>query len=103
MSAARYALLKIQDLPPHVKNWRPQILLMVKCNVNGFEQTLTENENLDFNVQVEKANSFAIASQLKDSRGLFLSASVIQGDHLKFWNIAKKCKNVYIINKYLIF
>ena len=94
MSAARYALLKIQDLPPHVKNWRPQILLMVKCNVNGFEQTLTENENLDFNVQVEKANSFAIASQLKKGRGLFVSASVIQGDYLELSNLAKTCKKV---------
>lgn len=32
MSAARYALLKLEQAPPHVKNWRPQILIFVKCN-----------------------------------------------------------------------
>ena len=31
MSAARFALLKLEQAPPHVKNWRPQILIFVKC------------------------------------------------------------------------
>ena len=30
MSAARFALLKLEEGPPHVKNWRPQLLILVK-------------------------------------------------------------------------
>lgn len=32
MSAARFALLKLEDGPPHVKNWRPQILILLKLD-----------------------------------------------------------------------
>jgi hypothetical protein len=32
MSAARYALLRLEEGPPHVKNWRPQILILLKLN-----------------------------------------------------------------------
>lgn len=32
MSAARFALLKLEDGLPHVKNWRPQILILLKLN-----------------------------------------------------------------------
>lgn len=30
MSAARFALLRLEEGPPHVKNWRPQLLVLVK-------------------------------------------------------------------------
>ena len=32
MSSARYALLRLNDGPPHTKNWRPQILLLAKLD-----------------------------------------------------------------------
>ena len=32
MSAARYALLKLEEGPPHVKNWRPQLLILHKVD-----------------------------------------------------------------------
>lgn len=32
MSAARYALLRLEEGPPHVKNWRPQLLILLKLN-----------------------------------------------------------------------
>lgn len=30
LSAARYSLLRLEEGPPHTKNWRPQILILVK-------------------------------------------------------------------------
>ena len=32
MSAARFALLRLEEGPPHVKNWRPQILILLKLD-----------------------------------------------------------------------
>lgn len=32
LSAARYSLLRLEEGPPHTKNWRPQILALVKLN-----------------------------------------------------------------------
>jgi len=32
MSAARFALLRLEEGPPHVKNWRPQLLILLKLN-----------------------------------------------------------------------
>jgi len=34
MSAARFALLRLEDGPPHVKNWRPQLLILLKFAQN---------------------------------------------------------------------
>lgn len=30
LSAARYSLLRLEDGPPHTKNWRPQLLILAK-------------------------------------------------------------------------
>ncbi|KAF8783120.1 Solute carrier family 12 member 4 like protein [Argiope bruennichi] len=32
LSAARYSLLRLEEGPPHTKNWRPQILVLCKLN-----------------------------------------------------------------------
>ena len=32
MSAARFALLRLEEGPPHVKNWRPQLLILLKLD-----------------------------------------------------------------------
>jgi hypothetical protein len=34
MSAARFALLRLEEGEPHVKNWRPQLLVLVKLGDN---------------------------------------------------------------------
>lgn len=30
LSAARFSLLRLEEGPPHTKNWRPQILILAK-------------------------------------------------------------------------
>jgi solute carrier family 12 (potassium/chloride transporter), member 4/6 len=32
LSAARYSLLRLDEEPPHTKNWRPQALVLAKLN-----------------------------------------------------------------------
>lgn len=34
MSAARFALFRLEEGPPHVKNWRPQLLVLLKFDEN---------------------------------------------------------------------
>lgn len=66
MSAARFALLKLEEGPPHVKNWRPQLLILVKMG-----------ETMD--QKYRKLLTFS--SQLKAGRGLTLIGTVLEGKH----------------------
>ena len=34
MEAARLSLLKLEERPPHTKNWRPQLLVLVRLDQN---------------------------------------------------------------------
>ena len=34
LSAARYSLLRLEEGPPHTKNWRPQIIILSKLTVD---------------------------------------------------------------------
>lgn len=66
LTAARYSLLRLEEGPPHTKNWRPQILILAK---------LTE----DYVPKYRKLFSFA--TQLKAGKGLTVCVSVIPGDY----------------------
>jgi potassium/chloride transporter 4/5/6 len=117
MSAARFALIKLEEHPPHVKNWRPQIMLLAKCNNNEnsqenqlskLKQQMSETEGVvqeggeaghedpfsEFNIEIEHPNAFAFGSQLKAGKGLFMCASVVQGNYLSNARLAKACKHV---------
>ncbi|XP_053401890.1 solute carrier family 12 member 6-like isoform X2 [Mercenaria mercenaria] len=64
MSAARYSLLRVQQGPPHTKNWRPQLLVLFK---------------LDDELQPKYSKMVEFASQLKAGKGLTLVTSVLEG------------------------
>ncbi|CAF4796550.1 unnamed protein product [Pieris macdunnoughi] len=65
LSAARYSLLRLEEGPPHTKNWRPQVLVLAKLNE-------------DLNPKYRKMLAFA--SQLKAGKGLTVCVSVLGGD-----------------------
>ncbi|KAK2580350.1 hypothetical protein KPH14_001246 [Odynerus spinipes] len=65
LSAARYSLLRLEEGPPHTKNWRPQILILSK---------LTDD------LVPKYRKLFAFASQLKAGKGLTICVSCIAGD-----------------------
>lgn len=54
LSAARFSLLRLEEGPPHTKNWRPQILILSK---------------LDSKLRVKYKRLFSLASQLKAGKG----------------------------------
>ncbi|KOC64788.1 Solute carrier family 12 member 6 [Habropoda laboriosa] len=68
LSAARYSLLRLEEGPPHTKNWRPQILILAK---------LTDD------LVPKYRKLFAFASQLKAGKGLTICVSCISGDYIQ--------------------
>ncbi|XP_072526754.1 solute carrier family 12 member 6-like [Salminus brasiliensis] len=67
LSAARYALLRLEEGPPHTKNWRPQLLVLLK---------------LDEDAHVKSPRLLTFASQLKAGKGLTIVGTVISGNFL---------------------
>lgn len=68
LTAARYSLLRLEEGPPHTKNWRPQIMILVKPT----------DENLP-----KYRKLFSFAAQLKAGKGLTMCVSVVPGDFTK--------------------
>lgn len=61
LSAARYSLLRLEQGPPHTKNWRPQVLVLAKLNnelmptyrkMLAFASQLKAGETFQFNFTV---------------------------------------------------
>ncbi|XP_057565940.1 solute carrier family 12 member 7 [Hippopotamus amphibius kiboko] len=67
LNAARYALLHVEHGPPHTKNWRPQVLVML---------------NLDAEQRVEHPRLLSFTAQLKAGKGLTIVGSVLEGTFL---------------------
>ncbi|XP_020043142.2 solute carrier family 12 member 7 isoform X3 [Castor canadensis] len=67
LNAARYALLRVEHGPPHTKNWRPQVLVML---------------NLDAEQCVKHPRLLSFTSQLKAGKGLTIVGSVLEGTYL---------------------
>eukprot|EP00105_Crassostrea_gigas_P044045 XP_019928193.1 PREDICTED: solute carrier family 12 member 4 [Crassostrea gigas] len=77
MSAARYSLLRLQQGTPHTKNWRPQLLVLMK---------------LEDDLSPKYPQMAAFASQLKAGKGLTLVNSVIEGKYMERFNDAQTAK-----------
>uniref|UniRef100_A0A3B3Z889 Solute carrier family 12 member 6 n=1 Tax=Periophthalmus magnuspinnatus TaxID=409849 RepID=A0A3B3Z889_9GOBI len=73
LSAARYALLRLEEGPPHTKNWRPQILVLLK---------------LDEDAHVKSPRLLTFASQLKAGKGLTIVGTVVSGNFLQSYGEA---------------
>eukprot|EP00051_Salpingoeca_urceolata_P029211 m.6462 g.6462 ORF g.6462 m.6462 type:complete len:1025 (+) comp2653_c0_seq1:160-3234(+) len=65
MQAARFSLLRLEESPPHTKNWRPQVLAL--CKLNSETYNIVEPE------------LFRTASWLKHGKGLIMVASALEG------------------------
>ncbi|XP_077315365.1 solute carrier family 12 member 5 isoform X1 [Lithobates pipiens] len=68
LSAARYALLRLEEGPPHTKNWRPQLLVLVR---------------VDQDQNVVHPQLLSLTSQLKAGKGLTIVGSVLEGTYLE--------------------
>ncbi|TNM97609.1 solute carrier family 12 member 7-like isoform X2 [Takifugu flavidus] len=67
LNAARYALIRLEEVPLHTKNWRPQVLVMCK---------------LDSELQVKHPRLLTFTTQLKAGKGLTIVCSVLEGTYM---------------------
>uniref|UniRef100_A0A665WFW1 Solute carrier family 12 member 7-like n=1 Tax=Echeneis naucrates TaxID=173247 RepID=A0A665WFW1_ECHNA len=74
LNAARYALIRLEEAPPHTKNWRPQ--LMVLCKMNS-------------DLLVKHPRLLSLTTQLKAGKGLTIVCSVLDGTYMTRANDAK--------------
>ncbi|ESN99040.1 hypothetical protein HELRODRAFT_66482, partial [Helobdella robusta] len=77
MSAARFALLRLEEGPPHVKNWRPQLLILIK---------------LKDTLEPKYRKMLTFSTQLKEGKGLTLVGSVIEGSYSEKYADAQAAK-----------
>uniref|UniRef100_A0A3B4BJH4 Uncharacterized protein n=1 Tax=Periophthalmus magnuspinnatus TaxID=409849 RepID=A0A3B4BJH4_9GOBI len=67
LSAARFALMRLEEGPPHTKNWRPQLLVLM---------------SLDSEQNVEQPRLLSLTNQLKAGKGLTIVGTSVQGTFL---------------------
>ncbi|XP_022603809.1 solute carrier family 12 member 7-like isoform X2 [Seriola dumerili] len=74
LNAARYALIRLEEAPPHTKNWRPQLLVLCKLNSD---------------LAVKHPRLLSFTTQLKAGKGLTIVCSVLEGTYMTRGNDAK--------------
>ncbi|XP_068190861.1 solute carrier family 12 member 5b isoform X1 [Antennarius striatus] len=75
LSAARFALMRVEEGPPHTKNWRPQILVLV---------------SVDAEQNVEQPRLLSLTNQLKAGKGLTIVGTSVQGTFLDNYTEAQR-------------
>ncbi|KAK0140582.1 Solute carrier family 12 member 7 [Merluccius polli] len=74
LNAARYALIRLEEVPPHTKNWRPQLLVLCK---------------LDSELEVKHPRLLSLTTQMKAGKGLTIVSSVLEGTYMTRGSEAK--------------
>ncbi|XP_034552495.1 solute carrier family 12 member 5b [Notolabrus celidotus] len=75
LSAARFALMRLEEGPPHTKNWRPQIMVLV---------------SVDAEQNVEQPRLLSLTNQLKAGKGLTIVGTSVQGTFLDNYTEAQR-------------
>jgi len=78
LSAARFSLLRLEQGPPHTKNWRPQILVLAK---------------VDSKLNVKHKRMFSLASQLKAGKGLTIAFTCLEGEFSAMYAESQAARN----------
>uniref|UniRef100_A0A3B4U663 Solute carrier family 12 member 7 n=1 Tax=Seriola dumerili TaxID=41447 RepID=A0A3B4U663_SERDU len=84
LNAARYALIRLEEAPPHTKNWRPQLLVLCKLNSD---------------LAVKHPRLLSFTTQLKAGKGLTIVCSVLEGTYMTRGNDAKTGEQVSAMAK----
>uniref|UniRef100_A0A3B4BIX3 Uncharacterized protein n=1 Tax=Periophthalmus magnuspinnatus TaxID=409849 RepID=A0A3B4BIX3_9GOBI len=77
LSAARYALMRLEEGPPHTKNWRPQLLVLVS----------TDSEQ-----NIEQPRLLSLTNQLKAGKGLTIVGTALEGTYLENHDRAQRAE-----------
>ncbi|XP_033964869.1 solute carrier family 12 member 7 isoform X2 [Pseudochaenichthys georgianus] len=77
LNAARYALIRLEEAPPHTKNWRPQVLVLL---------------NVDSDQGVKHPRLLSLTTQLKAGKGLTIVGNVLVGTYLTKDTESKKAE-----------
>uniref|UniRef100_A0A669CVC7 Solute carrier family 12 member 5 n=1 Tax=Oreochromis niloticus TaxID=8128 RepID=A0A669CVC7_ORENI len=77
LSAARYALMRLEEGPPHTKNWRPQLLVLVST---------------DAEQNVEQPRLLSLTNQLKAGKGLTIVGTALGGTFLDNYEQAQRAE-----------
>uniref|UniRef100_A0A8C7ZA33 Solute carrier family 12 member 5a n=1 Tax=Oryzias sinensis TaxID=183150 RepID=A0A8C7ZA33_9TELE len=77
LSAARYALMRLEEGPPHTKNWRPQLLVLVST---------------DAEQNVEQPRLLSLTNQLKAGKGLTIVGTALEGTYLENYEQAQRAE-----------
>uniref|UniRef100_A0A3Q3L3Z5 Solute carrier family 12 member 5a n=1 Tax=Mastacembelus armatus TaxID=205130 RepID=A0A3Q3L3Z5_9TELE len=77
LSAARYALMRLEEGPPHTKNWRPQLLVLVST---------------DAEQNVEQPRLLSLTNQLKAGKGLTIVGTALEGTYLENYDQAQRAE-----------
>uniref|UniRef100_A0A2C9K2U8 Amino acid permease/ SLC12A domain-containing protein n=1 Tax=Biomphalaria glabrata TaxID=6526 RepID=A0A2C9K2U8_BIOGL len=86
MSGALYALMRLKQDYKHIKNWRPQVLVLLKMSDINFFQSAFNDDDLYL---------VTLADMLKAGKGLSMFGTVIQGHMDEMQDEKEMIRNAY--------